>query len=39
VLPRLRHSRTEQQGANLRFKTPELVNSALGRKIHGFGRR
>ena len=39
VLARLRHSRTEQQGANLRFKTPELVNSALGRKIHGAGRR
>src|ERR1035438_8382857 len=30
VLPRLRQSRTEQQGANLRFKTPELANSALG---------
>ena len=39
VLPRLRHSRTEQQGANLRFKTPELVNSALARRIHGVGRR
>src|SRR3954471_1149448 len=39
VLPRLRHSRTEQQGANLRFKTPELVNSTLARRIHGVGRR
>jgi type IV secretory pathway TraG/TraD family ATPase VirD4 len=39
VLPRLRQSRTEQQGANLRFKTPELVNSALGRRIHSAGRR
>jgi len=38
-LPRLRQSRTEQQGANLRFKTPELVNSALGRRIHSAGRR
>jgi len=35
VLPRLRHSRTEQQGANLRFKTPELVDPALARRIHG----
>jgi len=35
VLSRLRHSRTEQQGANLRFKTPDLVDPALARRIHG----
>jgi hypothetical protein len=39
VLPRLRHSRSEQRGANLRFKNLELANSAWGRKIPGSGRR
>jgi hypothetical protein len=38
VLPRLRHSRTEQRGANLRFKNPALAMSAWGRKIPG-GKR
>jgi len=32
-LPRLRHSRSEERGANLRFKNPELANSAWGRRI------
>lgn len=38
LLPRLRHSRTEQQGANLRFKNPELAASKWGRNINA-GRR
>ena len=35
LLPRLRHSlANEQQGANLRFKTPEVAESSpWGRKI------
>ena len=39
LLPRLRHSRSEQRGANLRFKNPELANSPWGRRAPGSGRR
>jgi hypothetical protein len=34
LLPRLRQSRSEERGANLRFKNPDLVNSPWGRRIH-----
>lgn len=39
LLPRLRQSRAEEQGANLRFKNPDLANSQWGRKIYSAGRR
>jgi type IV secretory pathway TraG/TraD family ATPase VirD4 len=38
LLPRLRHSRSEERGANLRFKNPELANSPWGRRLQT-GRR
>jgi type IV secretory pathway TraG/TraD family ATPase VirD4 len=38
VLPRLRQSRSEERGANLRFKNPELANSPWGRRMQT-GRR
>ena len=38
VLPRLRQSRSEERGANLRFKNPELANSPWGRRLQT-GRR
>jgi hypothetical protein len=37
LLPRLRHSREDSRGANLRFKDPELA-SRNGRRLPG-GRR
>jgi hypothetical protein len=39
LLPRLRHSRSEHRGANLRFKNPELANSVWGRRFPGAGRK
>jgi hypothetical protein len=37
LLPRLRHSREDSRGANLRFKDPQL-ESRTGRRLPG-GRR